>query len=84
MIREVDIIFVIIEECVFDVNEGSLTSGDIVVRTDTNDEELSDETLDVSLIEESVLGLVDLGGIEGLFEEVDDVLDLHGFITVNN
>ena len=84
MIREVDIIFIIIEKCIFDVNEGSLSGGDIVVRTDANDEELSDESLNVSLIEETVLGLVDLGRIEGLFEEVDDVLDLHGLITVNN
>ena len=83
MIRQIDIISVIIKKCVLDVNEGGLANSDIVIRIGTDDEELSDEALSLLLIEEMALGLVDLGGIESLFEKVDDVLDLHGFITVN-
>lgn len=78
-----NVVLVVIKECIFDVNEGSLSGGDIVVWIGADDEEVCYEALGLPLGQKGVLGIVNLRGVEGFAEQVYDVLDLHGFITVN-
>ena len=83
MIRQVYVVLVVIEKCIFDVNESGLSGGDIVVWIGADDEEVSYEALGLTLCQKGGFGLMNLGRIEGLFEELDYVLDLHHYITVN-
>ena len=66
LVGEIKIIFVGIEEGIFNVDECRQSDGDVVVGTGAYDKQFGDKALVKALGEEGILGLEDERGIEGL------------------
>ena len=73
VLREIEIVFVRVNKSIFDMNEGRLSDGDVVLGICADYEKVGDKAILLTLRKEDVLDLVNEGGIESLFQELDDI-----------
>ena len=77
VLRKVEVVFIRVNESIFDMDEGRLSDGDVVLGICADYEKVGDKAILLTLRKEDVLDLVNEGGIESLLQELDGVLDLH-------
>lgn len=77
IIRKVDGFVKVINDCIFDVNKGGLSDGQIILIIGTDDKKVGYETRLLALTKESLWGLMDSRWVKCFFKKSENLWDIH-------